>query len=72
MNKNNKFIFIFLFIHTHIFVFFCFFYFLFFYFLFFYFFIVLGWAQLNPLAQPARPGHWPKPVAWLGEATRVL
>jgi hypothetical protein len=36
----------------------------------FYFIIFLGWAQLNPyglsLTQPDRPGHWPKPVTWLG------
>jgi hypothetical protein len=39
------------------------FYFLFFIFLFFCF---GGWAQLSPKGlgwtQPARPGHWPKPV----------
>jgi len=66
MNKNNKFIFIFLFIHTHIFVFFI-----------FYFSIFFGlgpgqptWAGLG-WAQPAQPGHWLKPVARLGTATRV-
>jgi hypothetical protein len=61
MNKNNKFIFIFLFILTHIFV--------------FYFFIFfLGWAQFSPWGlgwtQPARPGHWPKPVTRLGKNQR--
>ena len=33
-----------------------------------------GWAQLSPYglgwAQPAQPGHWPKPVARLGKASK--
>jgi len=43
--------------HTHFFIF------TFFIFLFFYFFIF--WAGLGR-AQPAQPGHWPKPVTRLG------
>jgi hypothetical protein len=46
-----------------------------FYFYTFYFFLIfLGWAQLSPhglgSTQPARPGHWPKPVARLGKRRR--
>jgi len=41
-----------------------------FYFFYFFIFYFLGWAQLSPCVlgwtQPARPGHWPKPVTRLG------
>jgi len=46
------------------------------YFLFFYFFIFLGGlGPAQPMwglgwTQPARPGHWPKPVARLGKRRR--
>jgi hypothetical protein len=53
--------------HTYIFLFFYFSYF----FIFYYF---GGWAQLSPhglgWTQPARPGHWPKPVTRLGKNQR--
>jgi len=46
-------------------------YFIFFIFLYFIFYLFFwGWAQLSPhglgWTQPARPGHWPKPVTRLG------